>query len=194
MYTIPTAINIDGMEYKIRNDGDFRVILDCFRALEDIELDAKERLLACLIIFYADLNSIEDVENVPNLKTAVSEMYKFFNCGNNNVGTQTDRKLIDWEDDSQLICSAINKVAGTEIRALPYLHWWTFMGYYSSVGDCPLSTIIRIRDKIIKGKKLENYERQFRNENPRYFTWNSKSVTENEADKLVRDLWNGGET
>lgn len=68
MYTIPTAINIDGMEYKIRNDGDFRVILDCFRALEDIELDAKERLLACLIIFYADLNSIEDVENVPNLK------------------------------------------------------------------------------------------------------------------------------
>lgn len=193
MYTIPTSININGVEYKIRNDGDFRVILDCFCALEDLELDGRERLLACLIIFYADINSIKDIENIPDLRKAVSEMYNFFNCGSENIGTQTNRKLIDWEEDSQLICSAVNKVAGTEIRTLPYLHWWTFMGYYSAIGECPLSTIIRIRDKIVKGKKLDKSERQFRNENPRYFTWNSKSVEENETDRLVRELWNGGD-
>ena len=193
MYTIPTSITIDGVEHKIRNNGDFRVILDCFQALEDVELDARERLLACLIIFYEDINSITDIEKIENLQEAVTKMYNFFSCGSQSVGTQTTRKLIDWEQDSQLICSAVNKVAGTEIRALPYLHWWTFMGYYSSVGECPLSTIIRIRDKILKGKKLEKGEREFRAENPRYFNWNSKTVEENEADMLVRSLWNNGD-
>lgn len=193
MYTIPTSITIDGVEHKIRNNGDFRVILDCFQALEDVELDARERLLACLIIFYEDINSITDIEKIGNIQEAVTKMYNFFSCGSQSVGTQTTRKLIDWEQDSQLICSAVNKVAGTEIRALPYLHWWTFMGYYSSVGECPLSTIIRIRDKILKGKKLEKGEREFRAENPRYFNWNSKTVEENEADMLVRSLWNNGD-
>ncbi len=193
MYTIPTYITIDGVEHKIRNNGDFRVVLDCFQALEDIELDARERLLACLIIFYEDINSIADIEKIENLQVAVTEMYNFFNCGSQSIGTQTKHKLIDWEQDSQLICSAVNKVAGTEIRAIPYLHWWTFMGYYSAIGESPLSTIIRIRDKIIRGKHLDKAEREFKAENPRYFTWNSKTVEEAEADKLVKSLWNSGE-
>lgn len=192
MYSIPKSIRINGMEHKIRNDGDFRVVLDCFQALEDEELDARERLLACLIIFYEDVNSIEDISKLEDITQAVSEMYNFFNCGSQPMGSQSNRKLIDWEGDSQLICSAVNAVASTEIRSLPYLHWWTFMGYYSAIGECPLSTIIRIRDKIIKGQKLEKHERQFRLENPRYFVWNSKTVEEKEADKLIKELWNRG--
>ena len=46
---------------------------------------------------------------------------------------------------------------------------------------------------MIKGKKLEKYEREFKRDNPKYFVWNSKSVTDEEADKLVRDLWNSGD-
>ena len=193
MYTIPKSVIIDGVEHYIRNDGDYRVILDCFRALEDIELDARERLLACLIIFYKDVNSIEDIEKLGDIKKAVSEMYNFFNCGSEEVGTQSNHKLIDWDQDSQLICSAVNKVASTEIRSLPYLHWWTFMGYYAAIGDAPLSTIIRIRNKLLKGKPLEKFEREFKRDNPKYFTWNSKTVEANEADQLVKNLWNSGD-
>ena len=119
-------------------------------------------------------------------------MYKFFNCGSSNYGRQVHYKLMDWEQDEQLVSSAVNKVAGTEIRSVPYLHWWTFMGYYSSIGNSPLSTIISIRDKIVKGKKLEKYERDFKNENPQYFTWNKNTVEEEEADRLVKELWNSG--
>lgn len=191
MYTIPTSITIDGVEYKIRNDGDFRVILDCFRALGDIELTAKERLLAALIIFYEDFNTVDDLLSA-DVKQLTTEMFKFFNCGSNTVGTQSNKKLIDWEQDEQLICSAVNKVCGKEIRLEHYVHWWTFMGYFTAIGESPISTIIHIRDKVVNGKKLEKHERDYKRENPQYFTWNSKSVEENEADKLVREMWNSG--
>lgn len=188
MYEIPTAIEIDGRKYKIRNDGDYRVILDCFQALADVELTARERLLAALIIFYEDFSTIENLEN--NLENLVLEMYNFFNCGSVSATSQTNRKLIDWEQDEQLICSAINNVCGKEIRLEKYIHWWTFMGYFTAIGESPITNIIHIRDKILSGKKLEKYEREYRNKNPQYFTWKSKTVEENEADRLVREMWN----
>ena len=67
------------------------------------------------------------------------------------------------------------------------------MGYYSAIGKCPLSTILNIRDKIVKGKKLEKEERTFRQENPQYFVWNKNTVEEEEADRLVKELWNSGD-
>ena len=192
MYFIPKSIWVDGKEYRIRNDGDYRVILDCFRALEDVELSAEERLLAALIIFYLDFNTVEDVNNVSNLEDLVTGMYNFFNCDSPDTGTKVNKKLIDWEQDEQLLCSAINKVAGFEIRSVDYLHWWTFMGFYIAIGDCPLSSIIQIRDKIVRGEPLEKHERKYRMANPQYFTWNSKTVEESEAEKLVRELWDSG--
>lgn len=192
MYTIPTQIEIGGKIYQIRNNGDYRVILDCFQALGDIELTAQERLLAGLIIFYEDFTTIDEVIDDENFEKLVSEMYNFFNCGSSDVGTKSPHKLIDWEKDQQLICSAINKVAGKEIRSEPYIHWWTFMGYYTAIGESPISTIIHIRDKIMEGKKLEKYERDYRNANPQYFVWNNKTVEEGEAEKLIREIWNSG--
>ena len=192
MYEIPTSIEIEGSQFPIRNNGDFRVILDCFQALGDTELDARERLLAALIIFYEDIDTPEDLVKFPDLEKATSEMYNFFSCGVSRVGTQSSGKLVDWELDSQLISSAVNKVCGFEIRSASYVHWWTFMGYYTAIGECPFSTIVSIRDKLLKGKKLEKYEKEFKRDNPQYFAWNSRSVEKSEADRLAKELWNSG--
>lgn len=193
MYSIPTTVDIDGSQFKIRNKGDYRVILDCFSALNDSELNTQERIFASLLIFYEDFESTEDFESI-NIETAITEMFKFFNCGDINKNVKNvPYKLIDWEADEQLICSAINKVANTEIRASEYIHWWTFMGYYSAIGECPLSTIISIRDKIMKGKKLEKHEQEYRRDNPHYFIWNSKTIEQMEEDNLVKELWNKGD-
>ena len=194
MFEIPTTIELNGKEFNIRNKGDYRTILDCFAALEDAELDKQERLFASLIIFYEDIDSIEDIYKLGDIETAINEMYKFFNCGSDESnGRKVNHKLMDWKQDEQLIASAVNKVAGTEVRSIDYLHWWTFMGYYSAIGKCPLSTILNIRDKIVKGKKLEKEERTFRQENPQYFVWNKNTVEEEEADRLVKELWNSGD-
>ena len=192
MYEIPTTITVGSTEYRIRNKGDYRMVLDCFSALQDASLNSNERLFCSLIIFYEDINCIADINKFEDLEEAATKMFDFFNCGRSqSVGKKMNHKLIDWEQDSQIICSAINKVANKEVRAEPYIHWWTFMGYYSAVGESLLSTIVSIRDKIVRGKKLEKHERIFRQENPEYFIWNTNSIDE-EAEELFNELWNKG--
>lgn len=196
MYSIPTSVDIDGKEFKIRNNGDYRMVLDCFSALNDLELNTEERLFAGLIIFYEDLETIFDIQQFDekSLTTAVNKMFEFFNCGSDNQNAKkTPYKLVDWDTDSQMICSAVNRVAGTEIRAVPYMHWWTFMGYYSAIGECPLSTVISIRDKIMRGKKLEKNEREFKADNPQYFVWDSKTLEQREAEDMIKQIWNSGD-
>lgn len=190
MYNLPIEIAINNQRYKITNNGDYRMVIDCFSALNDIELSEEYRVCASLIIFYEDINSIEDIEEKfgDDVIVAVEEMYKFFNC--NNAGHKVNYRLLDWDKDEQMICSAINNVANTEIRALPYLHWWTFMGYYTSVGESVFSTVVGIREKIVKHKKLEKYEREFRYNNPHYFDWNSKTLEQQEVEKEVMSMWN----
>lgn len=192
MYEIPTTITVGSTEYRIRNKGDYRMVLDCFSALQDASLNSNERLFCSLIIFYDDINCIADINKFEDLEEAATKMFDFFNCGRSqSIGKKMNHKLIDWEQDSQIICSAINKVANKEVRAEPYIHWWTFMGYYSAVGESLLSTIVSIRDKIVRGKKLEKYERTFRQENPEYFVWNTNSI-DDEAEELFNELWNKG--
>lgn len=191
MYDLPTSIYIEDIEYKIRNAGDFRVVLDCFSALSDIELGEDYRILASLIIFYEDFteDSIFDIDE-DTLLLLTREMFKFFNCGQEEPETAPGPKLIDWDKDVQIIMSGINNVAGKEVRLEPYVHWWTFMGYYMAIGESVLSTVVSIRNKIVKGKKLEKWEKEFRRDNPKFFNWNSKSVEEQELDALVHELWN----
>ena len=192
MYELPKSIMLDGQEWNIRNEGDFRVILDCFEALNDVDLSTNEKIIASLIIFFEDLNSIEDMDKLPDIEEAYKEMVKFFNCGQEEQESNS-YKLIDWNKDSTLIISAVNKVAGKEIRS-QYVHWWTFMGYYVAIGECPLSTIVGIRYKKLKNKKLEKWERDFVRENPQYFrNIQNKTSEELKFEEELKKLWEGGD-
>ena len=57
--------------------------------------------------------------------------------------------------------AAVNAVAGREVRGLEYLHWWTFLGYFRSIGEGPFATVVAIRDKRRRGAKLLPYEQEF---------------------------------
>lgn len=191
MFEIPTSIILSDTEFPIRDRGDFRMVLDCFNALEDLELTKQERILSALLIFYDDMEEVKDLYKFPDIEEAVKQMYLFFNCGQDeSVGARHDYKLIDWKKDEQLIASAVNNVIGKDIRFEEYVHWWSFMAYYTAIGESPLSNIISIRHKIVKGKKLEKHEREFRSENPQYFKWNRDSIEQKEAEDWVRQIWN----
>ena len=192
MFELPISISINGKDYPIRNKGDYRTIEDCFIALNDTELTYEYRIATCLVIFYEQFTCIDDINdefNTETLSLAVKEMFNFFNCGSENIGSKKPYKLIDWQKDEQLVVSSINAVAYQEIRSVPYLHWWTFMGYFMNIGDCLLSNIVNIREKIVKGKKLEKHERQFMMENPQYFNWERRTEEQIEDDKLLLELW-----
>lgn len=167
------------------------MILDCFKALNDVELDEVERLYAALIIFYEDFEDIEDIiDRQDMIKDLSDAMFLFFNQGQEELQSNTGgHKLIDWDKDSNLICSAINNISKQEIRSLEYLHWWTFLGYYTAIGECPLSNIVAIRYKIANGEKLEKHEKKFVQDNPDYFNIDMRSNTQKEAEEYIRQLW-----
>ena len=45
---------------------------------------------------------------------------------------------MSWEQDFDMIIAPVNRIAGCEVRALEYLHWWSFLSFYQEIGDCCL--------------------------------------------------------
>lgn len=189
MYELPTTVEVNGIDFGIRKRGDYRMVLDVFSILEDSSITQSERIMTALLIFYEDFEDFQDVLMCQYVEELSKQMFNFFNAGRPE-GKRLERKLVDWEQDSAMITSAINNVANKEIRAEDYLHWWTFVGYYMAIGESTLSTVIGLRDKILRGKHLEKWEREFRRENPQYFVWNHKSVEDEEAEEWLKSVWN----
>ncbi len=189
MFELPTEIEINGIYYPIRKRGDYRMVLGVFSVLEDYSITQSERILSALSMFYEDLDDIEDLRIFGDAEEAVRQMFKFFNA-DRPEGKANERKLIDWEQDSAMIASAVNSVSGKEVRELEYLHWWTFVGYYMAIGESTLSTVVSLRDKILRGKKLEKWEKEFKRDNPQYFIWNHQTAEEQEANEWLKSVWN----
>ena len=105
-------------------------------------------------------------------------------------------KVVNWEKDEQLIFPAINKVAGMEVRAVPYMHWWTFLGYFQSIDREDIwGFILTIRQKRAKGKKLEKYEKDFLNANRDICEVEfreEKATTEDSLAKMFNELLKNG--
>lgn len=192
MYELPISIEVNGVVHAIRNRGDYRMVLDCFNALNDTELSQQERIVSCLVIFLEEITDESQIYLMPaeDLKGIAEKMMLFFNCGQEEQKQSRNYKLIDWKRDESLICSAINNVAGKEIRLEPYIHWWTFMGYYMAIGECSLSTVVSIRYKQSRNEKLEKYENKFVKDNPQYFNWDRRTAAQIEEDEYIRSIWN----
>lgn len=157
-YRLPTSVEIDGTEYSIRTD--YRAILDIVSALNDIELINTEKALVTLEIFYEDFEKI----SLEKYEEALQKCFEFIDGGQSRT-PQKSAKLVDWEQDIQLIISPINRVAGCEIRSVPYMHWWTFLGYYYEIGDCLFAQVVRIRSQLSKGRSLDKFDREWYREN-----------------------------
>lgn len=189
MWDLPTTVTIDDTTYNIRNKGDYHMALDVIDTLNDVELTNEEKVISSLMIFYEGMDEIEDVLENRHTPELYSEMNKFLGAGDNS-GYKSNHKLVDWKTDESLIASGINNVIKQEVRTIPYLHWWTFIGYYMAVGESALSYVVGIREKIATGKKLEKAEREFVNKNPNYFAFvNSREQQE----QLIKEVWNVSE-
>ena len=156
-WELPRSLNVGGREYAIRTD--FRAVLDILAACNDPDLDRDEQMEIMLTILYPDFADMPR-EHIPD---AVERACEFIDCGQKRDGRKRPR-LVDWEQDAPVIIPAVNTVAGCEIRAAG-MHWWTFCGYYMSIGESLFSSVLRIRLKKAKGEKLEKQEEAFYREN-----------------------------
>jgi len=174
---LPTSLKVNGIDRAIRSD--FRVALLIFQAYNDPELSDLEKTWVMLDCLYENLEDIpsEDIEE------ACKQAVWFLDGGMVQEDVKPSKKVIDWEQDEQMIFSAVNKVAGKEVRALEYMHWWTFLGYFNEIGECLLSTVINIRQKKNKCKKLEKHELEFYRANKSLIDIKTRLSAEEQAEK-----------
>lgn len=192
IYDLPTALTVQGQPYAIRTD--YRVMLDLFEAFNDPDLSDEDKAIVCLgILFIAP-------ETLPadGLEEALQQASWFLNCGSDAQAQQKAPKLVDWEKDFPYIVAPINRVAGREVRAIPYnretneggLHWWTFISYYYEIGgDCVFAQIVRIRDQLARGKKLDKMDREWYRKNKALVDMPQKLTS---LDQETIKLWTGG--
>ena len=155
-WQLPDRAVIGGREYPIH--ADYRDILEIFGYLEDPALPEYLRWQIALALFYEGQIPPEDH------REAMAYLAEFINGGQPQAGPPGP-KLLDWQQDAPAIAAEVNKAAGCEIRAIPFLHWWTFLAYFNAIGQGQLSTIVAIRDKLRRGKALEGWEKDFYREN-----------------------------
>lgn len=178
---LPVSVDVGGTEYAVRTD--YRVILDILSAVADPELTGQEKSYVALVAFYPDF------EEMPQevYREALEACFRFINCDSEEAPHKA-LKLVDWEQDYRLIIAPINRVAGQEVRALDYMHWWTFLSAYYEIGDCTFAQVVRIRDHLARGKKLDKSDREWYQKNRQLVDFKHK-YTEKEED-LLRE-WSG---
>ena len=152
--TLPTEVVIDGAAYKINQAGNFEIVIDILKAFSDRQLDNQEKFYVALSIFY-------NFQIPDNYKKATEEML-FFIRRSQNMGTDNRPVLMDWNQDFDLIADAVIPILGYDVRTPgKYTHWWTLLGAYYQIGDSPFATVVSIRSKKQKRKRLTKEEQEF---------------------------------
>ncbi len=154
MFHLPYTVTVSGTEYPVRTD--FRVILEIFVMLDDPDLTVADKTEALLRMFCIERPPAEDTE------LAVRAFSEFIDPRPPSLNRRRAQSssLISWDQDFDLMVAPINHILGTECRALPELHWRTFLSAYLEIPpESVFARVLRIREKLRTGKKLEKSER-----------------------------------
>ena len=161
MWDLPTEIQIGEKIYHITKKCDYRVVLDVIIALNDEDMTTEEKVICGLLLFYEELTR-ENIRFCPHLEQLQKEMFRIINGGEEQEENAEQKpQLMDWEHDFPVLVSPINRVLGFEIRSVDYLHWMSLLSAYMEIGECTFSTIVSIRSKRAKGKKLDKWEEEY---------------------------------
>lgn len=154
LYQLPRSVEIGGTQYSFHPD--FRDILEILGYLDDPALPEFIRWQVALALFYEEPVAEE------HWQQAVAYLSEFLRCGAPDL---PGPRLLDWQQDAMVIISDVNKAAGQELRSLPFVHWWTFLGWFHAIGQGQLAALVTVRDKLSRGKQLEGWEKDFYRQN-----------------------------
>lgn len=190
-WELPTSLEVGGKEYKIRTD--YRAILDILSAMNDPEIfepgmtedeEKAEQVMTMLQILYIDFDTMPPA----NWQEAAKKACDFIDCGIKGDDKPKPRTM-DWEQDAPIIAPEVSKIAGRDIR-IGETHWWEFFGYYMGIGEGVFNTIVSIREKKRKGKKLEKWEQEYYRSNKALIDLRIKREERSEEEKeALRELF-----
>lgn len=175
IYDLPRAVEFGGREWAINTD--YRDVLNILEAFEDPNLTDEEKAFVCLYCLYEDFGEIPREDAAAAYEAAIG----FIDHGS---GEQQDGpRSMDWAQDAPLIFPAVNRAAGFEVRSVEYMHWWTFVGLFMEIRESVFSTVLNLRQKKNRGKKLEKHEKEFWDENKGICVLKARLTDEEKAEK-----------
>lgn len=180
-YDLPTSLTIGEVVHPIRSG--WRAVMDIFSMLSDPQLEREDKQDTMVRIFYPRWREIP----FRHYGEAIEKACDFIDCGCRREENQQRPRIVDWVQDAALIIPEINKVANTEVRSDPNLHWWTFFGWYMAIDGGLFGTVLRIRQKKAEHKQLDKWEEEFYRKN-KYLVDIEKPLTDEE--KMVQDYFN----
>lgn len=178
-YSLPQTLRLGDKDFDIRSD--WRAVYDICQAMQD-NLSVNEKSYVLLQILFRKPSTIPD--NI--LETAIQRGMWFVAGGNSNSDSTSNIKLFDWCQDFPLIISAVNKVAGFELRSVSYLHWWTFLGFFQEIDDCLFSRVVAIRSKLSRKEKLDKSEQKFYKANRSLIVFKNKETNKPEPSATLK--------
>ena len=176
---LPMRAELDGTQYEIRTD--YRDILELLRWLggrADSRLDQAERWYVAMRLFYPSFAAMPQTV----WPQATQFLAEFLAAGRREQ-PRPGPPLMDWQQDAPLIAAGISKAAGQDVRTLPYLHWWSFLAWFDSIGEGSFATVVAIRDKLRRGKRLENWELDYYRTHRAAVELRGTATAEEEAEK-----------
>ena len=182
-WELPTTVSVKETSYRIH--ADYRDILGVLEQLNDPETAGAIGIYVALNLFYEDFQKLSPAD----YREAWEKLCWFINGGEEESAGPAIKR-VDWEQDRNLIVADINKVAGTEVRSLPFCHWWTFLAWFCAIGEGQLSAVVSIREKLRKGKALDEWERDCFRENRERIEFKTRTTSEEEE---TIALWFGKE-
>lgn len=170
VYELPRAVAFGGREWEVNTD--FRDVLNILEAFEDPNLTDEEKAFVCLYCLYVDFADIPGEDAAAAYEAAI----RFIDHGSGDLEEESRAlrsphrarngpRSMDWAQDAPLIFPAVNRAAGFEVRSVDYMHWWTFVGLFMEIRESVFATVLNLRQKKNRGKKLEKHEKEFWDEN-----------------------------
>lgn len=187
-WEFPKSLNIGGVDYEIRTD--YRAVLDLLTALNDPELTDEDQSITAYMQSQVILQIMfPNCDEIPaeHIQEALDKVAEFIDMGISDDSKKP--KTMDWEQDATIIIPAVNKVLNTEIRAVQYMHWWTFLGAYMEIGESLFSNVLHIRQKMAKNKKLEKWEQEFYKENKSLIDFKNTDQRSEEEKEALREYF-----
>lgn len=175
IFDLPTALEVGGKEWDIATD--YRDILRILTAFEDPDLTDADRAMLCLYNLYVDLEEMPQEQ----LQAAFDAAIAFIDHGAS--GDKGGPRTMDWTQDAPLIFPAVNRAAGFEVRSVDYMHWWTFLGLFMEIRDSTYATVLSLRGKKNRGKKLEKQEQEFWSHNKDICVLKRRETEEERAER-----------
>ncbi len=154
---LPTRAELGGEVYAIRSDyRDVLAVLRWLSSRADPDLDRSERGYVAMRLFYPEFAAMP-----PAVWPQATQFLAEFLAAGRREDARPGPPLMDWQQDAPLIAAGISQQTGQDVRGMAYLHWWSFLALFDAIGEGSFATVVAIRDKLRRGKRLETWELEF---------------------------------